>query len=311
MTSALQQDTLYNTSTGTKQQIVVAVPVNNLGFVPGPQAKLMLVLSAEQQTSKDYRQYTYRKSATFTIINGVEDGQAKKVLRYTTTDQVEVYLNGVKRTNGVDYLLNDGTATSPVPSNSILFLTTITGTSNQVDVVVTQEPTPDLKTIVFNRCIDDESRAGTGAWEGVDYVTSPIIGDWVLFYCDFSEISALFMLDVKMRFSSASMVDVEDGPLYDVSLATMLLSRTKVTTPIDRQRAKWVDLTKLNTETDFLCVKTVDGVRSMLVTEASAQDIFPILDVVRFKAPTLQTTNLTGNSDSAEFDNVIINGPDA
>lgn len=308
---SLQQDSMYNTSTGTKQQIVLAVPVNNLGFVPGPQAKLTLTLEAEQQTSKEYRQYTYRKSTSFTIINGVEDGQTKKVLRYTPSDQVEVYLNGVKRVRGVDYELNDGTSTSAVPPNSVMFLSTITGTSNQVDVVVTQSTSPDLRNLTFNRAIDDESRAGTGAWEGIGFITSAAIGDWVLFYCDFAEVSALFTLDVKLRFSSATIVDAPGGPTYDVTLATMLLSRTKVNTQVDRQRAKWIDVTKLNTETDFLSVKNLDGKRAMLVTEASAQDVFPLLDVVRFKAPSLQTTNLLGDSDSAEFDNFIINGPDA
>jgi hypothetical protein len=316
--TTIKSESLYDTSTGVKQQIVIAVPVNNLGFVPSEDSELTVLFSAEKQTAKDFRQYTFRRSSPFTIVNGVEDAQAKKVLRYSTTganpDKVEVYVNGVKRDLGVDYLLNDGVVGSSVPPNSVLFTETLTGTT-QVDVIVSKATAANTTQIVFSRMIDDESRVGTGAWEGVDYVTNPVIEDWALFYCDFKEISSVFVngvgLDVKLRFDSASIKDYESGPTYPVTFSAMLLSRTKVYTPIDRQRAKCVPLKNLNTDTDYLVVKTVDGVRSMLVTEASSVDVFPLLEAVRFKAPKLVKSQLRGNDGSAELDNQIINGPDA
>lgn len=317
-TKALESDLLYDTSTGSKQQVIIAVPVNNLGFVPASTAKLTLTLDAEQQTAKDFRQYTFRRSSPFTIINGVEDAQAKKVLRYNlggaNPDQVDVYVNGVKRNLNVDYFLNDGTIGSAVPPNSVMFAETITGTS-QVDVIVTKASQSSATTITFSRVIDDEDRVGSGAWEGVDYVTNPVVGDWVLFYCDFQELSSRFVagsgLDVKLKYSSATVKDFEGGPEYTVTFAALLLARTKVYTELDRQRAKCIPINNLTTNTDYLMVKLVDGVRSMLVTENSAVDLFPVLDVVRFKAPKLVKANLTGNESSAELDNVIINGPDA
>lgn len=312
---AIKADSLYDTSTGSKQQIVLAVSNDAMGFTPSSAAKVILRLNAEQQTAKDYRQYTYRRSSPFTVINGVEDNQAKKVLRYNITgatpDQVEVYLNGVKRDRYTDYDLHDGTIGSPVPPNSVLFTSMVTGASNQVDVIVTKAAAVTNTELTFTRAIDDESRAGTGAWEGIDAVKSAGLGQYSLFYCDFAEISATLALDIKLRVADAVLVDIPSGPEYAVQLAAFLVSRSKLHTQVDRQRAKWIPINGLNTNTDYLVIKMVDGVRSMLVTEASAKDLFPVLDVVRFGTPKLQTTNLLGDDDAAELDNTIINGPDA
>jgi len=310
-TSALKNDVLYDTSTGSKKQFVIAVSNDALNFIPSGQSSLKLELYIEQQTAKDYRQYTYRRSSPFTTINGVEDGQAKKVLRYTTSDEVQVYVNGVKRDAGIDYLLYDGTQSSAVPPNTVMFTTQITGANNQVDVIVTQASAVQTGTLMFQRAINDESRAGLGAWEGVDSVKTPAHGVWSVFYCDFSEISSTFALDVKLRLKELSIRQSDNDPWSPIQAACILLSRTKVHTPIDRQRAKWVPTYGLNTDTEYLVVKMVDGERSLLVTEGAALDVFPTLEVLRFGSHKLQTSSLAGNGDASELDNNLITGPDA
>lgn len=309
-TAALKSEALYDTSTGKKRQFVIAVQNDQLGFAPGSLSTIKLDLDTEQQTAKDYRQYTYRKSVPFTSINGVEDGQAKKVLRYSTSDEVQVYLNGVKRDLGADYLLYDGTTTSAVPPNTVTFTSTITGTSNQVDIIVTQATPSTITTIELTRSIDDESRANSGAWEGIDYVKHKELGDWSLFYCDFSEISTTLPIDVKLRFKEVSIKNTPTDEYSVINFACILLSRTKVYTPVDRQRAKWVPLYNLDADTGYLVIKMIEGERALLITESSAVDVFPILDLHRFGVHKLQTTNLIGNDDSAELDNQTINGPD-
>jgi hypothetical protein len=314
-TAAIQADSLYDTSTGTKKQLMIAVSDDALGFAPAATAVLTLNLEAEQQTAKDYRQYTYRRTSSFTVINGVEDGQAKKVLRYSLTgatpDQVEVYVNGVKRTLGVDYQLYDGTVGSAVPPNSVVFNTAVTGSSNQVDVIVTKASTVSAVTLTLARAIDDESRVGTGAWEGVAAVNSPSVGRWTVFYCDFAENGGALSTDVKLRVSGVSLKNTVGGPTYTVSKSAILLSRSKLYTQVDRHRSKWVALETLTSNTDYLVVKLVEGSRSLLVTEVSALDTFPPLEVVRFDTPSLLTSNLTGDDDAAELDNTLIIGPDA
>lgn len=318
-TTALQGDVLYDTSTGSKRQLILAVNETALGFTPSDAAVLTLNLVAEQQVAKDYRQYVYRKTGSFTVVNGVEDGLSKKVLRYSVTgvnpDLVEVYVDGVKRTRGTgptEYQLYDGAVGSFVPPNSVLFNSAITGVAPQVDVVVTKAATLSTLSVTMSRMADDDSRVGIGAWEGVDAVKNPSTNvRYALFYADITEIGTT-PVDIKLRLDSTPSTLV-DGSSVNLNPAwvSILLSRTKVYTELDRQRAMWVPLASLSTNTSYLVIKFLDGERQLLVTEASVTDVFPALEVIRYNTPTLRRTGLTGNSDSAQLDNTIIVGPDA
>jgi hypothetical protein len=319
-TVAVQADVLFDTSTGLNKQLVIAVSDAALGFTPSDAAVLYLNLVAEQQTAKDYRQYTYRRSVQFNTVNGVEDGQAKKVLRYditgTNPDEVQVYVNGVKRDRGVgalNFQLFDGTGTSPCPPNTVLFNTMITGTSNQVDVIVTKASATSVIQIPLQRIIHDESRVGLGAWEGIDAVTSPAIGRWSLFYCDFIDVSGSLAIDVKLRYDAGNLpylIDVPDGPPFFVLEPSIMLTRTKLFTTVDRNRSAWIPIKSLSADTEYLMVKIVDGVRALTATQNSAQDLFPTLDVVHLTTPALVTSGLTGNIDSTQIDSEIVVGPD-
>jgi hypothetical protein len=313
-------DALYNTSNGAYQQIVLAVPNSTLGYNPAVNSTLTLNLIAEQQTAKDYRQYTYRRSSSVLVINGVEDSQAKKVLRYTATgqnpDELEVYVNGVKRTRGkteLGYQIYDNTVGSAVPPNSILFNTAITGASTQIDVIVTKSVISSNVSLKFKRATSDEARISSGSWEGIDLVKSPEFGEFSLFYCDFSHIPNLISLDVKLRLDTSNpntLLNVNTASSSIVYGAAFLLSRSGLYTQLDRQRALWAPLDGLNTNTEYLVIKLVDGVRVLLVAESAIKDIFPVLQVKRFNPPTLSISNLLGNNSAAELDNLIIIGPD-
>lgn len=319
-TSELKGDVLYDTSTGANRQLIIAVSDADVGFVPSSAATLTLNLVAEQQVAKDYRQYVYRKTGSFTIVNGVEDGLTKKVLRYTITgatpDLVEVYVDGVRRNRGSgleDYQLYDGAVGSPVPPNSVLFNTAITGVAPQVDVIVTKAATLSTLTLPFTRMSDDDSRVNTGAWEGVDAVLNPASSRrYSLFYCDFAEIVGA-PVDIKLRVSPTLPSTLVDGTtvVLDPSWAFVMLSRTKVYTELDRQRAMWVPLADLSSDGNYMVIKLLDGQRELLITEATAVDVFPALEVLRFNNISLLRTGLRGNSDSAQLDNSIIVGPDA
>lgn len=319
-TAEIKGDVLYDTSTGSKRQLILAVSNTDIGMVPSAAATITLNLVAEQQIAKDYRQYVYRKTGAFTIVNGMEDGLAKKVLRYTVTgvtpDLVEVYVDGVKRNRGTgaaDYQLYDGSVGSAVPPNSVLFNTVITGVAPQVDVIVTKAATLSTLTLNLTRMSDDDSRVGIGAWEGVDAVKNPATSQlFSLFYCDFSEVVGA-PVDTKLRVSSTTPSTLTDGTsvTLDPAWSSILLSRTKVYTELDRQRALWVPLSTLSSDGNYLVIKLLDGERQLLVTEASVADVFPALEVLRFNVPALRRTGLRGDSESAQLDNSIIVGPDA
>jgi hypothetical protein len=321
-TAAATSAALYDTATGSKRQLVLAVSDAAIGFTPSDSATVTLNFVAEQQVTKDYRQYVYRKSGSFTVVNGVEDGLAKKVLRYAATglnpDIVEVYVDGVKRTLGVGagmYRLYDGTPSSPVPPNSVLFNTAITGVAPQVDVIVTKAATLTTLTLTLTRVLDDDSRVGLGAWEGIDAVKTLTSNQrWSLFYVDVSELGST-PIDIKLRLDGTAPSTLTDGSVYTLTTnaAAFLLSRTKVYTDVDRQRAKHVLLSSLTTDTSYMVIKFIDGQRQLLVTEDSATDVYPPYEVLRYNPPVLlySRASRAGNGDSAQLDTLVIIGPDA
>jgi hypothetical protein len=317
-TKTLSAPSLYNTSTGTKNQMIIAISNDDVGFVPDETSTFTLNLVAEQQQAKDFRQYTYRKSGSFTIVNGVESSITKKVLRYTITginpDIVEVYVDGVKRDRGTganEFQLYDGTVGSPVPPNSVLFNTMITGVAPQVDVIVTKAATVSTLSLPFTRMINDEARVSLGAWEGVNAVRNQSTGAiWSLFYCDFTEIPAT-PVDVKLRLDvNTPSILVQGNVIVNVTVASILLSNTIVHTSVDRLRGSWAPLSMLSSDNHYLVIKFVSGVRELLITEESISDVFPPLEVLRYTAPALLTKGLLGNIYAAQIDGATIIGPD-
>jgi hypothetical protein len=306
---SLQNDTLYDLSTGHNRQLVIAVPHRLLSFVPSPAAELKIDLEIEQQSSREFRQYVYTKNTPFTAVNGVESAQAKKVLRYTTEDEVQVYLNGVKRVEGVDYTLYDGTSASSAPPNTVLFLTQIAGSNNQVDVIVTRAPATQTITLLLDRIVNDQSLIQLGAWEGIETVASPSQGVLSPFSLNFDEVSSTVPLNAKMRLVEISIRPSSADPWGPVSEAFILLSRTSLYTAIDRLRSVWVPLTQV-TDNNYLMTKLDNQVKKMFVTESAITNVFPALSVTRFGNHRL-VTSLTGDSASSEIDNDIIIGPDA
>ena len=304
----------YPTATGSNGQFVIAVSDASTGFKPSAAATLTLQLIAQPQVSNTFQQYTYRSTTTITTVSGVESGTSKKILRYGLTDIVQVFVNGVKYVNGPlpgQYQLYDGTPTSPVPPNTVLFNTPITGSSTQVDVIVTQPVAPTTQTIQLNRVISDESRVGLGAWEGVDAVVNQVTGTrYSLFYCDFVDV-VLPLLNTPLRINTSVESVIADGSSLaqvDLTQSFILLSRTAQFTSIDRERAVIIYLASL-VDANYLQAQLSLGTNSLLVTKTAITNIFPVLEVLSYNAKTLVLTGAS-NTNGAEVLNTIIVGPE-
>jgi hypothetical protein len=322
-TTAAPAPTLVDTSTGSTQQVIVALPFTGTASPYPDDAILRVTLGYQSQSSQAFLQYTYKRSSPFTIINGVEDGTGKKVLRYNVTggapDSVVVYINGVKRNQGTasdQYQLYDGTVGSPCPPNSVYFNSTVTGTSTQVDVVVTKAPEASEVVFNFTKMIDDESRAGTGAWEGVEHVRT-FNGNWILsdlFYLDFSEFvpptDQPLPRDTPLNVAKVELITNVTTPISS-STVSMLLSREKLHLTLDRIKSSNVALSVFDGLSNWLVCKFIDDVRVLLFTEAAATSVFPPMEVLRFSPEALATTGLGGDTDATQLDSDLIVGPDS
>lgn len=307
------QNQLVKLSTGTLQQVILAV--KNVDAIADVQSTVNLLLIVEDATPKEYRKYTFRKTVSTKIINGIEDGPEKKTLRYDSTDLVEVFVNGVKIDNGTNsgqYQLYSNT-TSIVPPNSIYFNDTLPGSNAQIDVIVSKASVVTSITLPFRRMISDNSRVNLGAWEGTDYVTviNGSVQKWYLYYCDISE-QANLPLNSELRISSDLLPVLQDGTskILQLSECAFLLSVDGVFTHLDQIKSKWIPLNELNSVTKYLTIALEDSVKHLFATELSTKNIFPILVASNFYSKSAITTNLAGNSEASTLDNSIIIGPD-
>lgn len=315
--SALQPETFVDTSTGSYQQLVLGVP---LSVAPADGSTATLNLEVRSDTPKDFRQYTFRLETTFTTVGGVESGVDKKTLRYTATgmnpDLVEVYLNGVKLEQGLgadNYQIYDGSVSSLVPPNTILFNSAVSlpGVA-QVDVVVSKAVVAQFSTIEFAHNTDNDARLSTGAWENVDYIERFDGTTWTKFYlytCDM-----LNNPDLRLNtllIPSSLTVDSTLTPLSGSgsNKPCFLLARQPYSA-VDRYLDVFINLDTFSVERDYLKYVVVDGAPALMVTTTAASTFFPPSRPSKFNQELTIKTAIAGVSEQVIIDGATIVGPD-
>lgn len=309
---------LLATSTGQFQQLVLAIP---LVLPPADTATCTLELLQRSEAPTSFRQYTYRFETTFQNVGGVESGLEKKTLRYNAigpnADVVEVYLNGVKQEIGLNpenYQLYDGV--SPALPNMVFFNTpqTVAGVS-QVDVIVSQAVPSTVSTLTFTRVIDDEARAGTGAWENINYVERLVGGVWTPMYLFSVDIEGTvdLTLNTVMVPNTDVLVDTNGDTVSDtvVPLSTILvLLARQPYSQVDRYTSIAVPLDTFTFERDYFKYVAVDGVPTLQITETSLLTFYPPLRLTRYNTELTIQTALPGVEDQLVVDGDLIVGPD-
>lgn len=310
-TAATAATTFVNTSTGNAQQVILAVQLSDAQAATATSMKLSL--NERVDTPKAFRQYVYRFDSAFSTVAGVESGIEKKVLRYSSTDTVEVYLNGVKLVQGTasdGYQVYDGTGSNGVPSNtvnlnSVISLPGIT----QVDVIVSAAVITVPVELTFARMTLDESRKGTGSWENVGSVkmyNGVTKQSYYLFYLDLSEGAALKLNSILTpnKLYLNGITDIGLTPAH------LLLARSPYTN-LDRYTNLTVPLGSMNFDAEYLKYHLVDGVTTLQITAASVSAKYPPLEVQKFTTELTIKTATTGVTNQVVLDESVIVGPDA
>lgn len=310
----LQEPTLIDTATGSLKQVVLGV---RSATPPPSGATASLVLAARTDTPKDYRQYVYRRSTEFSTISGVEDGIAKKTLRFkawdpVSPDLVEVYLNGTKLEQGTgpdQFQVDDGSPNPPAPSNTIKFNSPVMPAGTyQVDVVISKVLLTDTYTLTFTRNQEDPNRSG--AWDNVSYVERFNGTTWqrlYLFTLDLSENTSLLKKDTILY---------PEGGVFVTGLGTIpatdafLFLARQPYTKVDRYPDISVPLSTLGPDRDYLKYHAVDGDLRLEVTGTSLQTFFPPSRLSRFNPEGAITTAAPGQSEQVVVDGTVVVGPD-
>lgn len=316
---ALEEEVLVNTSTGTKQQLVLAV---KLATAPLTTDTALLVLEAKNDTPKEYKQFIFRRASEFSTLAGVEDAVTQKTLKFTAwgpdPDVVEVYLNGVKLEQGPgpqEYQLDDGTPSSSVPSNTVKFNTPVLPVGTyQVDVIVSKMQPAILESLIFNRNKDDPNRINTGAWENVSHIqkfssTSSSWENYYLFTFDVENNVQLNKDTILFPAASIPVVTIGSGGTALYADAAFLLARSPYT-KLDRYSNIFVPLSELDSNKDYLKYHSVEEQLRLEVTQTSLQTFFPAARVVKFNLEPTIKTRIAGIDEQVLAEGKIVVGPD-
>jgi len=302
--------TFLNTSTGTSQQVVLAVQLDS---DVGDNSTLELSLNQRVDSPKSNKAYVYRMDTSFSTASGVESGLEKKTLRYAITDTVEVFVNGVKQELGPvglgTYDIYNGVAL--VPPNTIVFnpIIALSGTT-QVDVIVSATSATIQSTLTFNRNADDESRLTTGSWENVSHVerfNGVTWQKWYLFTLDLRDATQLSLNTIMTATASA----IINGTINAPASRMMMLMARQPYSILDRYTNFVVPLTTLTFERDYLKHFAVNGKAVLYVTETAKEAVYPSLRVIKFNVEKTIQKIIPGIVDQIVVDTSVIVGPDA
>lgn len=313
-TSIAREPALIDMATGSLKQVVLGV---RSATPPASGSTASLVLAARTDTPKEYKQYIYRRDAEFSTISGIEDGIAKKTLRFkawdpVSPDLVEVYLNGAKVEQGPgpdQFQVDDGSSNPPAPSNTIKFNSPVMPSGTyQVDVVISKVQATDTYSLVFARNQEDPNRSG--AWDNVSYVERFNGTSWhryYLFTLDLAENSAALKKDTILY---------PEGGVFVTGLGTIssqdcafFLARQPYT-KVDRYPDISVPLSTLGPDRDYLKYHAVDGDVRLQVTETSLETSFPPSRLSKFDAEGAIKTAVPGQREQVVVDGSVIVGPD-
>jgi hypothetical protein len=310
-TSVISNDVLISATTGSANQFVIAVA---LPTAPAPGTTATLKLAARRAVPRSYRQYSYTRTAEFTVIQGREDGVAGKSLTYDPSDIVEVFIDGTRREQGTgpnDFQIFDGVIfpgiPPNVPPNTIVFNSPVeVSTTSQIDVIVSQpEPLQEIPlTFTLN---SGSTLLPAGAWRNVKAIQRRAPSStFYLFTHEVSTSSGLPENSILFPVDSVILTPLETVSLSQVHI---LLAR-KPYSQVDRYIDIYVVAADLDGQGDYLKYSPVDGVQALQVTERTLTTSYPPGQLIKFSPEPIITEPPGSSSEQVTVDGKVIVGPD-
>lgn len=283
-------------SYGSDSEIFFAVKLTDAPLVND---KLKMTFVSDFAEVRPFREYTFNYASAVDKILGVENGQAKKVLRFTTAEDVKVFKNGVLMTAGLgisQYQISD--TDNGLPQNCIIFNQVYKG-NNQFKVVVSA---PSNKArFVLELTQNSINEGSESCWKNVRTVTYR--GDTFYIFCsDFK--NAVIPVGKKITIEKLGILRGQTET--EISLASVLCLLSGGPTPIDRVLTMAITADTLSNSQNSITIQNVDGARVMSVSEDVVSSLFPPFNVSTFYAePLISTSKNTPITDVLEHNFII------
>lgn len=314
--SELPEDQIVTLSTGTSNQLTIAVQVDDLGAG----STLLLPIIIKGDSPKQFRQYTYVREQSFSTISGVETGLEKKTLRYNRTgdtiDTVEVYVDGVKKEMGSDpdqFQINNGSPSSSVPPNTIRFNSEIVvSKQSQVDIVISKYAPAIKKYLPFVR--NSKAVNLVGAWNDIRFIERFQEGknEWVRYMTYTCDLSKITDLPLNSHFTLADSISVPPiNAVLPASAGAFLLARPPFSA-IDRCHNVIIPFNTIS-ERDHLKFFLEDNKKVIKIVTSAVEEVYPLIKTPpdsKISGVTLIKKQIIGSDSASLLDGKIIVGPD-
>lgn len=314
LANELVSDNYISLSTGANNQITLGVMMDD----PGVGARISVPILVSDSVPKTFRQYSFIKDQNFSTVSGVESGLEKKTLRFAIDgpdpDQVEVFVNGVKKEQGNDpdqFTVGTSSPSSNVPPNTIKFNTEIDISSRtQIDIAVSKVGETEMSYLYFFR--NDSQSERSGAWEGISYAEKFNEGtsNWqqlILFSCD---VKNLISIPLNSLFTLGYVLQTDTSAI-PLSAGYFLLALDPFSN-VDRCHNVVIPLSTIS-ERDHLKFYVDANKKVIKIVSSAVQPIYPLLRTPpssKFEGVKRITTSIPGTRSDESFDGNIVIGPD-
>lgn len=276
-------------SNGPSNEIVLAVKSS---LAQG--STITATFNVVKNRSTSFKEYTYTRLAPITQVNGLDDTPDKKLLRFSLTDEIRVFVNGIEKIESVDWTRNALTHT-------ISFITTLVEDSTIVITVAPQQAVT-TKILIFTK--NTLGAFIDTAWGNVE--TIKIGGtsgqDYDVYTCPSVELD----IDINTSLTLTSLNGTSNINLED---ALFLLSN-KPWSYIDRVFTYYGDCGKIMNNVADIKMTKIDNELQIQISEYGISDIFPqIICSSIFANEELEDSDKAGIDFLQTYNNQNILGP--
>lgn len=249
ITPEIQSEKFISVSSGSSNQITLASKDDI--------TSIDLIFNVVKSKATSFKEYTFNRLAPITQINGLDDTPEKKLLRFISTDNLKLFLNGIEIIEGTDWIRD-------VPTQTILFSTTIL---NDASIVITVAPQQVItqKTLTFYR--NTIGGNTTSVWGNVNKIMFKA-QTYYLYTCNSVELD----IDVNTSLSLSSVVNSTIANI-------LILLGNKPWNITDRIFTYYGDCDKItNNVADIRMIKK-DNKLSIEISEFGLTDAFPVIQI--------------------------------
>jgi len=286
--------TLSQFSTSSASEVTLAVL--RTGDAPENDDTITVVFNEIKNQSKAFKEYVYSLKTPFSTISGKDDSAERKVLTFSSVDDIQITINGTIVDSSLYTYQNN-----IITFDDVVVYNTFKSSDLFVRVLVSAQNELVTRELEFRKTVQN---LVTGSWSNVDSITVGA-NTYDLFTCiDLTPLkinTRMTFLEARKNNDSQS-IDLSSNP----GNFLWILLANEPFTAVDRIETTVIDLEQVVSSTQYLKIVVKDGKRNLLCSSDAVKDIFPTIAIDSiFSVANETVADLTLVGDDSSLNNAI------